>query len=232
MTSLALTPNRYTEPLGEATPRAAREVEGTVPPAQPMSDDAETTQQITQLLADWRGGDAAARDRLLEVMYDQLRRLAVGQLRRHRARMSLQPTELVHEAFLKLDGRAPYKDRGHFMALCATAMRHILIDAAKHRFAQKRGGGQADVTLEEALLPDRKDVDRVLAVGQALDRLRQIDERLVQVVECRFFTGLTESETAEALGVSARTINRDWARARAWLARTLGDEPESAAGDA
>lgn len=179
-------------------------------------------EEITGLLAAWREGDDAAREQLLEAVYHHLRRLAVGQLRRHRARMSLQPTELVHEAFLKLDGAASYQSRGHFLALCATAMRHILIDAAKHRFAQKRGGNQADVTLEEALLPERKDVDRVLAVGEVLDRLRQIDERLVQVVECRFFTGYTEAETAEALGISERTVNRDWVRARAWLARTLG----------
>ena len=156
-----------------------------------------------------------------------MRALAARQLRRHRAGFSIQPTELVHEVYLKLEKGGDYKDRGHFLALCATAMRHILIDAAKRKFAQKRGGGEAAITLEEALIPTESDVERVLAVEQALGRLGEIDQRLVRVIECRFFSGLTEEETATALGVSSRTVNRDWLRARAWLARTLGPSSTS-----
>ncbi len=178
---------------------------------------------VTTLLAAWQEGDETARNQLLDAVYAQLRRLAAGQLRRHGAAATLQPTELVHEAFFRLERAGGIQDRDHFMAICATAMRHILIDAAKRRARLKRGGGQKDVTLEEALLPHDEDVERVLAVGEALDRLRAIDERLVQVLECRFFSGLTEAETARALGVSSRTVTRDWVRARAWLARTLGD---------
>ena len=185
---------------------------------------------VTQLLDAWQAGDLTARDHLLEELYDQMRALAAGQLRRHRAGVSIQPTELVHELFIKLEKGGRYQDRGHFLALCATAMRHILIDAAKLRRAQKRGGGQRPVTLEEALLPGDSDIERVLAVDQALGRLRDIDERLVQVVECRFFSGLSDAETAKALGVSTRTVSRDWIRARAWLTKTLGrsvDAPEA-----
>jgi len=151
-------------------------------------------------------------------IYEDLRRLARRQLRAV-PRQTLGTTGLVHEAHLKLRGarRVPWRDRGHFFAVAARAMRHILIDFAKRRRRQKRGDGQAPATLDEARIAAAQEAEHLIAVDEAVERLAVREPRLAQVVECRFFAGLSDRETAEALGVSPRTVQRDWAQARAWL---------------
>lgn len=162
---------------------------------------------------------------LMPRVYDELKRLARRE-RRRRTPSSLVTTALAHEAYLRLDRGADargYSSRQHFLASAAQAMRHVLVDAARRRMARKRGDGRRDETLDEHLLgADTAHAADVLAIDQTLARLSAIDPRLGQVVECRFFAGLTEAETGEALGISARTVHRDWLRARAWLARRLG----------
>lgn len=176
-----------------------------------------------QLLDRARAGAPEAREELLALVYEQLRRIARGQLRR-RGAASLVTTELVHEAFLKLYSGAGVSanDRAHFLALAATAMRQVLIDHFRSRRAEKRGGGVEAATLETfhgAPLEDRGGT--VLAVHEALDSLAKLDPRLAKVVECRFFGGMNEDEIGAALGVSKRTVSREWRQAKAWLAREL-----------
>lgn len=162
-------------------------------------------------------------DDLAERLYPELHRLARMQLRRLRPGQTLNTTALVHEAYVKLMGSAGFADRGHFLAASARAMRHILVNAARDRLADKRGGGAALIPLDEVQVADeRAHCNEVLAVGQALERLRELDERLCRVVECRFYAGMTEEETAVALNVSDRTVRRDWLRARAWLKSDMG----------
>jgi RNA polymerase sigma factor (TIGR02999 family) len=162
-------------------------------------------------------------------VYDQLHRLAEGYFRRQPQGHTLQPTALIHEAYLKLAGQAGgrWKDRTHFLAVAATAMRQILVDHARSRLAGRRGGGRQRITLDEAVLPSTdRDVD-LLALDQALERLRGFDQRKARVIELRFFAGLSVEETAAALGVSPITIKRDWSMARAWIERELEPEGES-----
>ena len=168
-------------------------------------------------------GDREAYDRLMALLYDELRMLARRERNRHRKGMTLDTTGLVHEAYLKLAGReGSWENRAHFLAVAAKVMRHLLVDAARARLAQRRGGGKVVATLPDDLLADDDgQAEHVLAVETALDRLRAIDERLVGVVECRFYGGMTEEETAAALGISARTVRRDWLRAKGWLRRDL-----------
>ena len=182
------------------------------------------TAPITELLAAFTNGDRDAMERLLPLLYDDLRRLAHFQLRRWQAGQTLDTTSLVHETYLKMIDRSggSWRDRGHFLAATAQAMRHILVDAARRRLTAKRGSGQAAVTLEdESYYSDKDHAFQVLMIDRALERLKDIDPRLSKVVECRVFAGLTEKETGEALGVSARTAHRDWLRARGWLRRHL-----------
>jgi RNA polymerase sigma factor (TIGR02999 family) len=164
-------------------------------------------------------------DALLPLVYDELRRIAHRQLRAERTDHTLSTTALVHEAYVKLadQTRAQWNDRAHFFAVAAVAMRRILVDYARKRQAEKRGGGVRPVTLDDAaaLIEDR--ADALLAVDEALTRLAGIDERLSRVVECRFFGGLTEEETATALRVTARTVRRDWVKAKGWLYQELHD---------
>ena len=179
--------------------------------------------EATQLLQRARDGAPEAREALLGLVYDELRRIARAQLRR-RGGASLVTTELVHEAFLKLysGSGSTANDRAHFLALAATAMRQVLIDHFRSRQAAKRGAGVEAATLETfhgAPLEDRGAM--VVAVHEALARLESLDPRLARVVECRFFGGMTEDEIAEALEVSKRTVSREWRQARAWLAREL-----------
>lgn len=174
--------------------------------------------EVTQLLQRLRAGDADARERLFPLVYDELKQVARRALRRERPDHTLRPTELVHEAYLKLGAAAgPWQDRAHFLGVAARAMRQILVDHARRRLAGKRGGGMIATTLEdvggEAALPP----EEVLALDAALERLEQQDPRLRALVEYRFFGGLTDKEIAELLQISERTVNRDWARARAWL---------------
>ena len=154
--------------------------------------------------------------------YEELRRLAHRQLRRLRPGQTLTTTALVHEAFVKLVPRSRAAvDRTHFFALAARAMRQILVDYARARGSLKRGGDQRPTTLEEAALTVEMLSEEMLGIDRALSRLESVDERLARVVECRFFGGMTEDEVADALGVTARTVRRDWRKARAFLFREL-----------
>jgi RNA polymerase sigma factor (TIGR02999 family) len=177
---------------------------------------------ITHLLQA-HGGDTDALDRLVPLVYEDLRRVARAQLRRYRPSDSMNTTGLVHEAYLRLvdQSRASYRDRGHFFAVCAVAMRQIVIDYARRRGRRKRGGDQVVVTLDDAADPVAQEAEQLLDIDAALQRLARIDGRLARVVECRFFAGLNETETAEALGISVRTAQREWFKARAWLRAEL-----------
>ncbi len=175
-----------------------------------------------------RRGGAGALDPLVEVLYPELRRIARAQLRRLRPGQTLDTTSLVNEAYVKMIGASDFNDRSHFLAASARAMRHILINAARRKLADKHGGGRADVTLEDRDVADeRRHFVEILAISQALEGLAEIDERLCRLVECRFYAGMTEEETAVALGVSDRTVRRDWLRARAWLKHELAAAPRS-----
>lgn len=183
--------------------------------------------EVTRLLAEWQQGDQEAFNRLLPLLYDDLKRLARAHARRLRPGQTLDTTGLVHEAYLRLveGGGASVESRGHFLSVCARAMRQIAIDAARRRAAAKRGGGEAPVTLEEERLASPGRPEWLLELDAALEQLGERSARMVRVVECRFFAGLTEAETAEALGVSLRTVQLDWMKARAWLREEMGAAP-------
>jgi RNA polymerase sigma factor (TIGR02999 family) len=188
---------------------------------------AEAATAVTTLLRAWRRGDQAAFERLTPLVYDQLRRLARHYLRGERPNHTLRPTALVHEAYLRLVNldQVDWQDRSHFFALAARQMRRILVDSARARRYQKRGGGAVSVTFDEALAVSRRDPDLV-ALDDALELLGQQDERKVRVVELRFFGGLTNDEIAAALGISSDTVTRDWQMAKLWLRRALRkDDP-------
>jgi len=178
---------------------------------------------VTELLLSWRRGDAAALDRLIPVVYDELRRVARRQLRGESPGHALQATALVHEAYLRLVDvdRMTLTSRAHFFGVAATLMRQILVDHARRQRADKRGGGMTVLGLDEALPAASTSSVDVLALDQALGALSAIDERQCRVVELRFFAGLNINEAAEALGVSPATVEREWALAKAWLFRQL-----------
>lgn len=183
---------------------------------------------ITGLLIAWRAGDQDALNELFPRVYDELRRIAHGRLGREREGHTLSTTALVNEAYLKLvdQTRAQWTDRAHFFAVAARVMRRILVDYARKHQAQKRGGANVPVTLDDdalanaAVVADER-ADMLIALDEALIRLADLDERLSRVVECRFFGGLTEEETANALSVTARTVRRDWVKAKGWLHQAL-----------
>jgi len=179
---------------------------------------------VTELLAAYRDGDRHAFEQLIPIVYADLRRLARAQLRRLRPGQTLDTTALVHEAYLKLvdQKRVAFQDRGHFLAVSAMAMRQLVVDRARHRHRDKRGGGAVHEPLDG--IEDRvgRDARWLLDLDVALDRLATVDPRMARVVECRYFAGLSEAETAEALGVSLRTAQREWLKARAWLRAELG----------
>lgn len=156
---------------------------------------------------------------LFSLLYDELRRLA-HKVRADRGEL-LQTTSLVHEAYLKLAPGASYASRLHFFRTAAVAMRQVLVGAARRRAADKRGGGFVEVTLDDQMHPASYKAERLIALDEALDRLQQLDPRAAHVVECRFFAGLSNEETAEALGISPRTAKRDWRAARAFLSDEL-----------
>ena len=163
--------------------------------------------------------DRRAAEELFSLLYKDVKRLAHRELRRVRAGETLQTTALIHEAYLKLLRSPQFNDRAHFLRSAALAMRHILVNHARDRIAAKRGGGVQMETLDEELaggVPADED-HSVVEIHEALDRLAILDERLARVVECRFFAGYTEQDTAAALGMTERTVRRDWAKARAWL---------------
>ena len=188
--------------------------------------------EVTLLLRAMRDGEAGAFDRLVPLVYDELRRIAHGHLRRHRSGHTLDTTGLVHEAYLKLaeQGGLDLRDRGHFLAVSARAMRQVLVDFARARMAAKRGGPDARrVTLEDDAAAVAAQAELLLDIDRALVGLRAHSERLARVVECRYFAGYSEEETAAALGTSLRTAQRDWLRARDWLRRALEEGPEGSA---
>lgn len=183
------------------------------------------TRRITHLLKEWSDGDQQALEDLTPLVYDELRQQAARYLRKERPNHSLQATALIHEAFLRLiDVKdVEWQNRAHFFAIAANLMRRILVDHARKRDAEKRGGSQVCLTLDESLALAREtDID-LLAIDEALDRLAVIDPQQARIVELRFFSGLTVEETATALGVSPKTVKRDWSVARAWLRREIGD---------
>ena len=181
--------------------------------------------KITQLLNAHSSGNSHALDQLVPLIYDQLRRMAQNRLQGERSGHTLNTTALVHEAYLKLAkfDRINYQNSHHFFAIASQVMRNILVDYALKHKAQKRGGVYTPATLGEADSVAEWDILNVLSVHQALERLAQIDERQMRVVECRFFGGLSIEETAKALGVSEPTVSRDWNMARAWLNKELSD---------
>lgn len=173
-------------------------------------------------------GDAAALGQVFPQIYDELRRLAHRQLQHEPAGHTLSTTALVHEAYIRLidQTRVQWNGRAHFMAVAATAMRRILVDHARSRQSLKRGGPLRRVPIESIELAAEDRADLLVALDDALRRLSELDERQARVVECRFFGGMTEEETAEALGIGLRTAKRDWAKARSWLFHEIyGDLP-------
>ena len=193
----------------------------------------EATASVTVLLDEVRRGDPNAPGQLFTLVYDNLREIARGQRRRQADTETLNTTALVNEAFLKLfgTGTRDFKDRSHFMAVAATAMRQILIGHARRNIAQKRGGGEAPASFEEvehALASDGglvpQAADALLALDRALERLQQLSARQSRIVECRFFGGMSIEETAEALAISPATVKRDWSMAQAWLHREMQQE--------
>jgi RNA polymerase sigma factor (TIGR02999 family) len=192
----------------------------------PVPGNARNPAAVTALLREWRAGDARAGERLIEVLYRELHDLAHARLARERAGGTLQTTALIHETYLRLiDQRSvEWRDRGHFLALAATMMRRVLVDRARARKAAKRGAGEAAITLTDAEGAGLDSAAEVLDVDRALDRLAADYPRPARVVEMRFFGGLELSEIGAVLGVTERTVKRDWAFARAWLARELGGD--------
>ncbi|MEM7584656.1 MAG: sigma-70 family RNA polymerase sigma factor [Acidobacteriota bacterium] len=185
-------------------------------------------QEVTELLVRLGNGDRQVLGDLLPLVYEELRHLARRQVGRHRsagATPTLDTTALVHEAYLKLAAshNPRWNDRCHFLAVAATAMRQILVDYARRRNAQRRGSNVQQLTLESREIAIEEQADSLLAVEGALTRLEQLSPRLARVVECTFFGGMTQEETAVALNVTERTIRRDWTKARAWLHRELAE---------
>jgi RNA polymerase sigma factor (TIGR02999 family) len=181
-------------------------------------------EDITQILQEVSGGNREAPARLMPLVYDELRRLADHYLRRERPDHTLQPTALVHEAYLKLvdQTRVDWQNRAHFFGVAAQLMRRILVDHARRHQAEKRGGFQQKLTLDEAVdYSQTRDVDLV-KLDDALTALAKFDARQSRIVELRFFGGLTIEETAEALGISPATVKVDWSMAKAWLRREIG----------
>ena len=182
-------------------------------------------EDVTQVLEQLAEGDKRAADKLLPLVYDEFRALARHYLAQERANHTLQPTALVHEAYMKLvdQTRVDWQGKSHFFAVAAQAMRRILVDHARSRQRDKRGGGRARVVLDEAVaLSPQKDED-VLALDEALEKLSGLDPRQAKVVDLRFFGGMNVEEVAQALGVSKRTVEGDWTFARAWLSRELSN---------
>lgn len=180
-------------------------------------------EEISRLLAAWSARDQAARDALVPIVYEELRRLAHHYMQGERAGHTLQTTALVHEAYLRLVhcDRMQWRDRAHFFAMAATLMRRILVDHARERGREKRGGGVVFTDMHPEPIASASAVD-ALALDEALDCLAAMDRQQAHIVELRFFAGLTIEETAEALGLSPATVKREWTSARAWLFHKLG----------
>jgi RNA polymerase sigma factor (TIGR02999 family) len=181
---------------------------------------------VTALLEAWNAGNQGALERLIPVVYGELRRIAVSCLKNERPNHTLQATALVHEVYGRLVGRRQisFNSRAHFLGVCAKVMRHILTDYARHHGNQGHGGGVTPDPLEEALVLVQDRPKEFIALDEALDRLAQVDARKSKVVERRFFGGMTNEEIAEELEISVNTVIRDWDFARAWLERELASK--------
>jgi RNA polymerase sigma factor (TIGR02999 family) len=186
--------------------------------------------EITRLLADWSGGNQAALDKLLPLVYDELRRMASSYMRQERDDHLLQTTALVHEAYLRMVGQQnmSYETRAHFFAVASQVMRHILIDYARGRSRAKRGDGFLPVELSEVAVFSDDRAEELIAVNSALDKLAAMDARKGKVFEMRYFGGMSVEEAAEALRVSPVTVARDWRMAKAWLRREMAPGQEHA----
>jgi RNA polymerase sigma factor (TIGR02999 family) len=187
--------------------------------------NADDSQVVPRLLTGIQSGDRVSAERLLPIVYDQLRDIAARQMRGEAENITLQPTALVHEAYLKLvdQSRVDWKGRTHFVAVAAQAMRRILVDHARHRQALKRGGAFQRISLDERLAAEWQSDQDLLSLECALEKLSQLDQRQAQIVELRFFGGLQIDEVAEALGISKRSVEREWTMIRAWLRRELSE---------
>lgn len=181
---------------------------------------------ITVILQEAHAGSREAVDRLFPLLYDELRRLARHHLRGPSGDRTLNTTALINEAYLRMvdQTRADWADRAHFFAYASRAMRSVLVDYARRRNAGKRGGGAVHLSLDGREIPVEAQADLLVAMDEALTRLGQLNERLDRIVECRFFGGMTEGETAEVLGISDRTVRRDWLKAKAWLYSDLAGQ--------
>ncbi len=189
--------------------------------------------EVTVLLAQLADGDQQAASRLVPLVYSELRQMAARYMRRERVDHTLQTTALVHEAYLKLveQTSASWENRAHFFGVAAQVMRHILIDHARGHLREKRGGGQPVLQLDEGLVFSPKQSSELLEVDSALHRLTELDPRQGKIVELRFFGGLTVEETAAVLGISPKTVKRDWSVAKAWLHGELKQGRASVAGE-
>lgn len=186
-----------------------------------MADD--SSHQITLLLIDWSKGDEYALEKLMPLVYEELRRMARNYMRRQPPEHTFQTTELIHEAYLKLaaGNEKNWQNRAHFFGVAAKAMRHILVDYARAKQRQKRGGAALNITLEDNLVASAQRPDEIVALDEALKRLATLDERKSRVVEMKFFGGLIIEEIAAVLKISPETVKRDWSFARTWLLREL-----------
>ena len=187
-----------------------------------------TTEQVTQLLIDWSNGDKAAVDKLIPLVYDELRRLARYYMRRERAGATLQTTALVNEAYMRLvdQKNVQWQNRAHFFAIAAQLMRRILIDRARKRYNSKRGGDVRKVSLDQAAIVSTGRSGDLVALDEALTDLEAIDQRKSKVVELRFFGGLNIEETAEVMSISPATVQREWSMAKAWLYREISQNTD------
>jgi RNA polymerase sigma factor (TIGR02999 family) len=187
-----------------------------------QNGDAAERERISRLLSDWANRDPAAREQLVPIVYEELRRLAHHYMRGEREGHTLQTTALVNEVYLRLAGidALGWRDRAHFFAMAATLMRRVLVDYARQRGRGKRGAGVSIISLDENAIASQPAVD-VVALDEALERLGAVDPQQGRIVELRFFAGLSVKETAEALGVSPATVKRDWATAKLWLYNEL-----------
>lgn len=212
------TPSEVPDTPAGSDPEIPSPGEGGVARARPVDEE-----DVTSLLSACAAGDRAAFDRLMPLIYDDLRGIASRRLRAERSEHTLDTTAVVHEAYLRLAERATatWRDRVHFFAVAARVIRHVLIDYARRRSAAKRGGDAVRVELSHEVAGEDAPILEVLALDDALSRLESLDSRLAKVVECRVFAGMAMDEVAEALGVSLRTAERDWRRAKAHLYRML-----------
>ena len=185
--------------------------------------------QITQYLQDWRNGNASALDEILPVVYDELRKIARRYRAKERGEHTLQTTEIINEAYLKLLNQKEndWQDRAHFFAVASRVMRNLLVDYARTKNYQKRGNGAEKVSLEDIALFTPEPDEKILALDEALTRLAKFDERKSKLVELRYFGGLSALETAEVLGVSEITVKREWLKAKAWLYNELSQTDSS-----